>query len=473
MTRIFPNRRQSLANTMGLTVGASSLAKVAKRKDGKPRQQGGIERRGNSLRVKVYAGTDPLTGKRHYLRASTTDEKEARRLLTKLRAQVDEQRGTRTRGTLRRAFEDWLRVHEVEDSTRRSYESYLRLYVGPALGDEPIGKITPRTLEQFYAELRRCSALCDGRPYVEHRVDGVHECRAIQHRRPPGRPAADWEKTHDCEKAGCTVTECPQHECRPLSSSTISKIHFVFSAVFAAAVRWEWISTNPAKVAKKPRQPAPQPTPPTPEQAGRIIAAAWEQDASWGTLVWLVMATGMRRAEVLALRWSDLDLDTGSLTIRRNYVRTGGHAVEKDTKTHRIRRIALDPATVEVLTEHHQRYEETAEQLGVRPSNEAFLFSYEPTCDRPYDPDGVTHRYARMCAELGIDSHLHALRHYSATELLTSGVDLRTVAGRLGHAGGGATTLRVYAAWVGESDRRAAEILGGRMQRPSPRSEDR
>jgi site-specific recombinase XerD len=55
-----------------------------------------------------------------------------------------------------------------------------------------------------------------------------------------------------------------------------------------------------------------------------------------------------------------------------------------------------------------------------------------------------------MCADLGIDSHLHVLRRYSATELLTAGVDLRTVAGRLGHGGGGATTLRVYAARVQE-----------------------
>jgi integrase len=96
----------------------------------------------------------------------------------------------------------------------------------------------------------------------------------------------------------------------------------------------------------------------------------------------------------------------------------------------------------------------------------AYLFSHQPAYDRPYDPSAVTHRYSRMCAGLGLDSHLHALRHYSATELLTAGVDLRTVAGRLGHGGGGAT-LRVYAAWVGESDRRAAEILGGRLQRPS------
>ena len=83
----------------------------------------------------------------------------------------------------------------------------------------------------------------------------------------------------------------------------------------------------------------------------------------------------------------------------------------------------------------------------------------------------MTHRYARMCAELGIDSHLHALRHYSATELLTAGVDLRTVAGRLGHGGGGATTLRVYAAWVGESDQRAAQLLADRLRRPSRRAD--
>ena len=75
----------------------------------------------------------------------------------------------------------------------------------------------------------------------------------------------------------------------------------------------------------------------------------------------------------------------------------------------------------------------------------------------------MSSRYKDMADRLGIDTHIHALRHYSATELLTAGIDLRTVAGRLGHGGGGATTLRVYAAWVAASDRKAAEILGSRM----------
>jgi site-specific recombinase XerD len=71
-----------------------------------------------------------------------------------------------------------------------------------------------------------------------------------------------------------------------------------------------------------------------------------------------------------------------------------------------------------------------------------------------------------MTAELGIDTHLHALRHYSATELIAAGVDVRTVAGRLGHGGGGATTLRVYAAWLAAADKSAAGLLASRLPRP-------
>jgi hypothetical protein len=68
-----------------------------------------------------------------------------------------------------------------------------------------------------------------------------------------------------------------------------------------------------------------------------------------------------------------------------------------------------------------------------------------------------------MCKRIGWDMHIHQLRHYSATELIAAGVDVRTVAGRLGHGGGGATTPRVYSAWVVEADQRAAESLSARM----------
>lgn len=145
--------------------------------------------------------------------------------------------------------------------------------------------------------------------------------------------------------------------------------------------------------------------------------------------------------------------------IRRNVV----DGVEKQTKTHQIRRIALDETTAELLREHQIRCANCLGLLGLTLGSDEFVFSNRPDYSRWYDPDAVSQRFRGMCARLGIRSHLHALRHYAATELISAGVDVRTVAGRLGHGGGGTTTLRVYTAWVPESDKRAAEILAARI----------
>lgn len=431
------------------------------------RTKGSIRRRGNSYQVRVYAGVDPVTGRPNYLTETAHDDRQAQRALRKLLSEVDEHRHARTKATLGAAVDAWLRVHEVEQNTRNGYEAYARLYIKPALGDVSIGKINAQLLEELYAQLRRCRARCDGKITIDHRVDGPHDCRVVRHRRPRGRPRAGWDTEHSCAEAGCVVEECQPHKCNPLSASTVRQIHIVVGAALAAAVRWEWIKGNAADVAKKPRQLAPEPKPPSAHDAGRILAAAWTEDDLWGTFVWLALVTGMRRAELLALRWDDVDLAAGVVEIRRNYVWVNGQGVEKRTKTHQMRRISLDGATVEVLTTHRERYRQSVRDVGEEPADRAFLFSNEPLCDRPLNPDTVSHRYTRMCKRLGINSHLHALRHYSATELLSAGVDLRTVAGRLGHSGGGATTLRVYAAWVASADRNAAEILGAKLQRPA------
>lgn len=98
--------------------------------------------------------------------------------------------------------------------------------------------------------------------------------------------------------------------------------------------------------------------------------------------------------------------------------------------------------------QHKERVRERVESVGAAFNEDLFVFSGLANFDHrePYSPHAVTQRYRDMAARLGVTTHLHALRHYSATEVLTAGVDLRTVAGRLGHGGGGATTLKVYAA---------------------------
>ncbi len=140
-----------------------------------------------------------------------------------------------------------------------------------------------------------------------------------------------------------------------------------------------------------------------------------------------------------------------------------GQLHEKDTKTHQQRRVVLDPETAAVLREHHERAQHRHAALGETLSADSFVFSAEPDGRRPLNPDTATQRYKRMATRLGIETTLKNLRHYTATELISGGVDVRTVAGRLGHGGGGATTLRVYTAWTSEADQRAARTVSGRM----------
>jgi integrase len=403
------------------------------------RQRGRVEQRGDSLRVIVYAGTDPVTGRRSYLRETVqgTDKaahKRAESAMNKLLTQVDGQRSVESSVSLGYALDEWMRTTELEDSTRRTYEGYIRRTIRPALGKEPARKITARTLESFYTELRRCRTMCDGKPFIVHK-----------------KP-----EEHDCE-----TEKCKAHECKAFGSSTIRQMHAIISGALDAAARWGWIDSNPARLARKPKQKRPEPDPPTPVEAARLSDAAFDMDDDWGTLVWLAMTTGMRRGELVALRFKRLDLDEGVIDLRRNWVL----GKEKGTKTHQNRRIALDTETVVLLKEHKARVKQRVEDLGLEFSEDVFVFSSSKTPDHsePYPPNAVTQRYKDMATRLKIDTHLHALRHYSATELLTAGVDLPTVSGRLGHGGGGATTLRVYAAWVAASDRKAAEILGSRM----------
>jgi integrase len=435
------------------------------------RQRGRIEQRGNALRVSVYGGVDPVTGRRVYLRETIqgTDraaERRARSAMARLIAQVDSQRSPQSSATLAHALAEFMRVSELEHTTRDSYEGFIRRLIGPALGQVAVAKLSAQHLEKLYAELRRCRLRCDRQPFVEHHTDQPHDCQQTRHRK---------RRLHDCQAAGCrTIVRCRPHQCRPMSASSIRQIHSILSGTLSLAERWGWIGANPARAAKRPKQKTPEPHPPSPAEAARLIDEAFAMDADWGTLVWLIMTTGIRRGEACALRFADLAIDTddeGMVEIRRNYVRRAGLDLLKDPKTHQIRRIALDTETVSLLREHRTRVQTRLADLHAPYSPELFVFTGTRTPDHtaPCPPDSVTHRYKAMADRLGITTHIHALRHYSATELLTAGVDLRTVAGRLGHGGGGATTLRVYAAWVEASDRKAAEILASRMPRRATR----
>ena len=148
----------------------------------------------------------------------------------------------------------------------------------------------------------------------------------------------------------------------------------------------------------------------------------------------------------------------------------------KDTKTHQVRRIALDQNATALLRARRAGVDADATAAGITLAQEAFVWSPVADGSTPRTPDSLTRAFARLCGSLEAEAkaagrreqyrfRLHDLRHFSATELIGAGVDIRTVAGRLGHADP-AITLRVYAHALEERDRAAAELLGRRLQLP-------
>lgn len=257
---------------------------------------------------------------------------------------------------------------------------------------------------------------------------------------------------------------CKPHACEPFADSGIRTVHYILSGAFASAVRWGWLGVNPAGTAKKPPLPAAKPQPPSVEDAARLVNEAWSRDADWGTFVWTATTTGARRGEMCGLHWHHLDLDTGVAHIERAIGKDeNGKWVEKDTKSHQQRRVVLDPETTVLLLAHRDRCGARLAALGLTFDKGAYVFSNAPDHAMFLIPDTATQRYDRMAERLDINTTLHKLRAYAATELLNGGVDVRAVAGRLGHGSGGAMTLRAYAAWLAEADQRAAPILAGRM----------
>jgi integrase len=189
-----------------------------------------------SFRARVYAGTDRLTGRQRYLLETAATYAEAEVALTRLQVQVDEDRHPKANITLSQAITQWLEVAKLAETTRDRYEDLIRIYINPTIGEIPASKLDAEILERYYARLERCRTLCSGRP-----------------------------------KSG--------HLCRPLSSSTVRKIHFIIRAALERAVRWRQLGVNKATLVSAPLARQAEPDPPDAQEASKLLAEAWVTSA--------------------------------------------------------------------------------------------------------------------------------------------------------------------------------------------------
>jgi integrase len=415
---------------------------------------GVIRKRRKGLQVQVFAGRDPLTGRKRWLSRQVDGQtkaawREAKKVEAQLLEQVDrgERRNGRSR-TIGELVERWLewrqQVRPISPVTVANYRGAIDRYILPNLGRAMLHEVDAATLDTLYARVRATGGKC--RVCWKRIRWGEPALRPGVRYRP--RPGAD-EAVHepDCTRGW------------PVSASAVREVHSVLSGAFKQAVVWGWTTHNPAKLATPPAAGRAEVAPPDAQGVARLLTVAMDQDPELGLFLRLAVVLGARRSELIALKWRDVDLAAGEVLIASGVVRVAGQPlIDKDTKTHAKRRVAVGVETVELLRAHRARQAAAALAAGAALPPEAYVFARSPDGRSAISPDGVSHRFQELAAQLGVRARLHDLRHFMVTQLVAGGVDWRTVSGRAGHADGH-MTLATYAHFQQAQDRQAAELM--------------
>jgi integrase len=378
--------------------------------------RGNVTRRGKtSWRLKFDLGRDPATGRRQTRFVTVRGKRQdAERELTRLVAAAHD-------GTL-------------VDPSKITVAEYLRQWLGG------ITDLAPKTLERY-------------RELVERTIIPHLGATALQKLRPA--QISDWHGA--LAKAG-------GRKGRPLSPSTVRHAHRVLNVALRRAASLELTPRNVVALVRPPKAETAEVEILTLEQIGQVLAALRDDDLY--PIAAVALGSGTRRGELLALRWGDIDLESGQMRIERSLEETGKRQLRfKSPKTaHGRRTVSLPAMAIEALREHRRRHLEMRLALGLggRPEPDALVFA-KPD-GSPLPPDWLSGQWRRVVAAKKLPQvTFHALRHTHASTLLASGLDIVRVSRRLGH-GSPAITLTVYSHLIRKTDADAADAIEAAMR---------
>jgi integrase len=336
-------------------------------------------------------------------------------------------------GTLGAYLEYWLStvaVHRLRPHTLTRYRTVTRLHIQPTLGKKKLARLTAKDVRLFLDALRTQCRCC---------------ARGLDARR----------------LRCCAADQCCHKRLSPL---TLAYIHSLLKSVLEHAVREEEVPRN---VARNVRMGTPHPRrtePFTADEARRFLTAA--QDHRLHALFELALRTGLRKGELLGLHWADLDLDDGTLAVRRTLQRlTGQGLTPLPVKTRASeRRIALPTPCIASLKLHRDQQDaERAEADGTWPEND---YVFTTTTGQAIEQTNLTRTFQALLRRAGLRRiRFHDLRHSTATLLLEEGVELVVIKELLGHAHIGVTAT-VYAHVRLRLQRQALDTLGTALDYP-------
>jgi len=350
----------------------------------------------NSWQIQIDRGRDPVTGKRlrSYENLKGTKRDAERKLVTLLRNLESGDHIEPSKVTFEEFSKRWLKDHawaNLSPETAQAYEIMVKKHMVAAFGRHKLQQITPEILQRYYAD-----KLATGRR------DG---------------------------KGG-------------LSPRTVKHHHRLLHVIFASAVKWRVLPRNPADAVDPPQFQRKEMN--TFDQEGLETFLNSLQDTEYYPVFYTLLFTGMRRSEALALRWQDLDLDFGRLSIERSLHhlndRTFHFLPPKTEKSRRL--VALPPSLVLVLKQHRDNQRAMRLTMGLVVSNNDLVFAHVD--GKPLLPHSISQAWSRLAKRAGYpEVRLHDARHSHASLMLAQGVHPKVVSERLGH-NSVSLTLDVY-----------------------------
>ena len=412
--------------------GAKGAQKAHRRPRTRRRGRGSIQSyqtaAGKRWRYQIWVPIDPEQpdlGDKKFSRGGFATAADADATLQDALKQRDQQEKFGGKVPTLGAYADaWVEGLKLADSTIAGYKKIIRNHLRPQLGHYPLDKLTLTRIARHYRDLE-------------------------QHGR-----------KDEQDKGG------------PLSANTVHKAHVVLGAILDAAIEDGHIATNPAKrkAAKAPtagrmRAEKPELVTWTADQLAAFLA--WDRDEKQDELFalwWVIANTGMRRSEALALKWSDVNIKTSQVSIRRA-INTEDWTKTKTTKTGNARVIDVDTATLKVLASYKVARAELSFELA---RADAHIFGDDQ--GQPRSPDAMTSRWDRRLKWAGKVKRfehlprvtLKGLRHTHATILMELGVPPKVVQERLGHSTI-TTTMNIYSHVTPTMQKNAVDQFASRL----------
>ena len=371
---------------------ANGEGNIRKRKDG--RWEG-----------RYTAGHDPATGKPIYKNVLGKTQAEVKE---KLKRAIEETRGLDIvkagQYTLGQWMDVWFENYaklKVRPSSHQTYKGSINNHIKPYVGSIPLSKLTSLDLQKLYKML-----------LTEGRIDRIES----------------------------------KNQPKGLSAKTVRNINQIISSALNLAKEQKLLASNPADACALPKVEHREMKTLPVEQLTSFLREAKETGVY--EMYYIELATGLRRGELLGLKWQDIDLVNGTIRVQRQVARIDGEIVEAPLKTkNSYRNVSIGPDAIEVLKEQKKK---VGDSEYVFPSPNG----------GPISPDSVLNMLRRVLERAGLPKiRFHDLRHTFATLALQNGVDIKTVSGMLGHFSAG-FTLDTYAHVTTSAQREAANTMG-------------